>query len=113
MCMHAHTSGICLKTELDLALFVRMSAGLRSVFINADPAQSVEVGINMRPSTVNDVFHSLLSDKRTQVKHNLQEITLQVSHENISLYIHDINSVHIDLNTLFFLLLKDEPSDPP
>jgi len=77
-------------SELDLALFVRLSAGVRSVFINADPAQSVELGISMRKGTINDVAHSQIFDKHNnQVKDNLQEIMLQTNHrthhENLSL----------------------------
>jgi len=77
-------------SELDLALFVRLSAGVRSVFICADSAQSVEVGISMRKGTLNDVMNSLITDKRRQqVKENMQEIMLQTNHrthqENLSL----------------------------
>ena len=68
-------------SELDLALFVRLSAGVRSVFFCADPAQSVEVGISMRKGTVNDVMNSLITDKRRQqVKENIQEIMLHTNH---------------------------------
>lgn len=67
-----------------------MTSGVRNVFINADPAQSVELGISMRKGTVNDVVHSQIFDKhRQQVKDNLQEIMLQTNHrthhENLSL----------------------------
>lgn len=47
-------------SELDMALFIRMSSSVRSLFIGADPAQSVELGIRMRVGTVNGVFHSSL-----------------------------------------------------
>ena len=58
-----------------------MSSGVRNVFINADPAQSVELGISMRKGTVNDVLHSQIFDKHNnQVKDNLQEIMLQTNH---------------------------------
>ena len=67
-----------------------MSSGVRNVFINADPAQSVELGISMRKGTINDVVHSQIFDKHNnQVKDNLQEIMLQTNHrthhENLSL----------------------------
>lgn len=62
-----------------------MSAGLRSVFINADPAQSVELGISMRKGTFNDVLHSHIFDKHSQVKDNLQEIMLQTNHREFGL----------------------------
>ncbi len=46
-------------SDCDLALLVRMSS-LRSLFVGADPAQSVEIGIKMRVGTINNVFHSCL-----------------------------------------------------
>ena len=65
-------------TELDLVLFAKMSASIRSLFLSADPAQSVELGVSMREGTVNDVVHSLLDGKQ-QVKNVLQYISLMVS----------------------------------
>ena len=38
-------------TELDLVLFAKMSASIRSLFLSADPAQSVELGVKMREGT--------------------------------------------------------------
>ena len=55
-----------------------MSASIRSLFLSADPAQSVELGVSMREGTVNDVVHSLLDGKQ-QVKNVLQYISLMVS----------------------------------
>jgi len=54
-------------SELDLSLFIRMSSSVRSLFLGADPAQSVELGIRMRSSTMNGVFHTVLP-KRLQVR---------------------------------------------
>ena len=55
------------------------------MFLNADPAQSVELGISMRKGTVNDVLHSHIFDKHNQVKDNLQEIMLQTNHRECGL----------------------------
>ena len=66
--------------EVDLALFARMSSSIRSLFLSADPAQSVELGIKMREGTVNDVMHRLISDDRTHVKDVLQKIELRTNH---------------------------------
>jgi len=67
-------------TELDIALFIRMS-NIRSVFLNSDPAQSVELGVKARPGTVNDVFYSEISDNdKTNVNDVLQEISLMTNH---------------------------------
>ena len=67
-------------TEVELVLFSKMSASIRSLFLCADSAQSVEVGVKMRGGTVNDVFHSLMKDGKQQVKDVLQYITLQTNH---------------------------------
>lgn len=68
-------------TELDLALLLRMSGGLRSLFLGSDPAQSVEQGIRMRAGTVNDVFFSALAGRNgIQVKHVLQDIEMKTNH---------------------------------
>ena len=64
-------------TEFELTLFAKMSASLRSLFLCADPAQSVEVGVKMRGATVNDVMHSLSNE---QVQSLLQYIKLQTNH---------------------------------
>jgi len=70
-------------SDCDLALLLRMSSGIRSLFIGADPAQSVEIGLKMRISTVNNVFHSCLPDHQhntLQVKNVLQEIQMKDNH---------------------------------
>ncbi|KAL7541991.1 hypothetical protein ACHAXR_011413 [Thalassiosira sp. AJA248-18] len=67
-------------TEIDLVLFAKMSSSIRSLFLSADPAQSVELGVKMREGTVNDVFHSLVKDGRQQVKDVLQYIDLRTNH---------------------------------
>ena len=67
-------------TEVTLVLFARMSASIRSLFLSADPAQSVELGVNMHAGTVNHVFHSLIEGKKLQVKDVLQYIDLQTNH---------------------------------
>lgn len=70
-------------TELDLALFLRMSGGVDSLFLGADPAQSVELGVRMRGATIHDVFHASLPVDRkgnAQVKHVLQEIKMRRNH---------------------------------
>jgi len=67
-------------TEVDIAIFIRMGS-LRSVFMNTDPAQSVELGVKMRAGTVNDVFYSQINKKGTGgVKHVLQAISLTTNH---------------------------------
>ena len=72
-------------SELDLALLLRMSAGLRSVFIGADSAQSVELGIKMRAGTVNDVFHwNIKSSSQLHVKDVLQVLGLNTNHRTHS-----------------------------
>ena len=50
------------------------------MFLSADPAQSVEMGVKMRESTVNDVIHSLLNEKGATVKNVLQTINLETNH---------------------------------
>jgi len=55
-------------------------SNIRSVFLNTDPAQSVEVGIKMRPGTVNDTFYSQISEKSGRVKDILQAISLKTNH---------------------------------
>ena len=76
-------------TELDLCLFIRMSSSLKTMFISADPAQSVELGISMRASTVNDIFHSMLKNKKVAVKEVLDQRTLvtnyRTHYENLSI----------------------------
>ena len=67
-------------TEINLILFAKMSASIRSLFLSADPAQSVELGVNMHAGTVNVVFHSLIEGKKLQVKDVLQYIDLQTNH---------------------------------
>lgn len=72
-------------SELDLTLFLRMSAGLRSVFIGADSAQSVELGIKMRSGTMNDVFHwNIKSSSQLHVKDVLQVLGLNTNHRTHS-----------------------------
>ena len=72
-------------SEVDLALLLRMSAGLRSVFIGADSAQSVELGIKMRAGTVNDVFHwNIKSSSQMHVKDVLQVLGLNTNHRTHS-----------------------------
>jgi len=67
-------------TELDLTLFVRMSKSVRSLFLAADPAQSVELGISMRKGTVNDVLnYSLPKTGATQVKNVLQSLQMRAN----------------------------------
>ncbi len=63
-----------------------MSASIRSLFLSADVAQSVELGVNMREGTVNDVFHSLLKDGKRpiKVKDVLQYIGLRTNHRKCS-----------------------------
>ena len=56
------------------------NSNIRSVFLSADPAQSVEMGVKMRESTVNDVIHSLLNEKGATVKNVLQTINLETNH---------------------------------
>ena len=59
---------------------------IRSLFLSADVAQSVELGIRMRAGTVNDVFHSLLKDgKSRQVKDVLQYVDLRTNHREYNL----------------------------
>lgn len=69
-------------SELDLSLLLRMSSGIRSLFICSDPAQSVELGIRMKAGTINDVFHSSLSGRKggAQVKNVLQELCMRTNH---------------------------------
>jgi len=69
-------------TSLDVALFIRMSASVRSVFLGADPAQSVELGIRMRDGALNSTFHACLPEhkKDMQVKTILQSIALKTNH---------------------------------
>lgn len=68
-------------SETDLALLLRMSSGVRSLFLGADPAQSVELGVRMRAGTINDVFHSSLPpNKGIHVKNVLQEIQMRTNH---------------------------------
>ena len=55
-------------------------SNIRSVFLNTDPAQSVEVGVKMRPGTVNDTFYSQISEKGGRVKDILQAISLKTNH---------------------------------
>jgi len=50
-------------TEIDLALFLRMTKSVRNLFLAADPAQSVELGVSMRKGTVNDVINTSLPAK--------------------------------------------------
>ena len=67
------------------------------MFLNADPAQSVELGISMRKGTINDVLHSHIFDKHNQVKDNLQEIMLQTNHREFGLgvYYYCIKNTHM------------------
>ena len=57
------------------------------MFISADPAQSVELGISMRASTINDVFHSILKNKKVSVKETIDQRDLRTNyrthHENL------------------------------
>jgi len=55
-------------SDLDMALFIRMSSSVRNLFLGADPAQSVELGIRMRVGTVNGVFHSCLPKHQKNVQ---------------------------------------------
>ena len=72
-------------SELDIALFLRMSGGIRSLFLAADPAQSVEVGLRMRSGTVNDVYHSSIDEKSgLQVKDTLQTLEMYTNHRTHS-----------------------------
>ena len=61
-------------------LDIYLNRSIRSLFLSADVAQSVEVGVNMRAGTVNDVFHSLVKDGKHQVKEVLQYIDLKTNH---------------------------------
>lgn len=62
-----------------------LHSSIRSIFLSADPAQSVEVGVRMRDGTVNDVMHSLLQGgKHNKVKDVLQYIELQTNHRKFS-----------------------------
>ena len=57
------------------------TSSIRYLFLSADSAQSVELGVKMRGSTVNDVMHSLVKGKKkTKVKDVLQYISLQTNH---------------------------------
>ena len=47
-------------SDFDLSLLLRMSGGVRSLFLAGDPAQSVEIGLKLRVGTVNNVIHSCL-----------------------------------------------------
>jgi superfamily I DNA/RNA helicase len=47
-------------SDFDISLLLRMSGGVRSLFLAGDPAQSVEIGLKMRVGTVNNVIHSCL-----------------------------------------------------
>ena len=47
-------------SDIDLSLLLRMSGGVRSLFLAGDPAQSVEIGLKLRVGTVNNVIHSCL-----------------------------------------------------
>ena len=60
--------------------FASFHSSIRSLFLSADPAQSVELGVKMREGTVNDVIHSLVKDKKKKVKDVLQYISLQTNH---------------------------------
>ena len=66
-------------SDLDIALFIRLSSGPRSVFLGADPAQSVESGIRMREGGINDVFN-ICTPSNVQVKTVLQDIRLIHNH---------------------------------
>ena len=66
-------------TDLDIALFIRLSSSPKSVFLGADPAQSVESGIRMREGGVNDVFN-ISTPSNVQVKTVLQDIRLIHNH---------------------------------
>lgn len=66
---------VTLQTELEIALFVRMSSSIHSFFLCADPCQSVESGICMRAGTVNNVIHS-----QGESSGSLQTIHLQTNH---------------------------------
>lgn len=55
-------------SDLDLALFVRMSSSVSNLFLAADPAQSVELGIRMRAGTVNGVFNSCLPKHKKKIQ---------------------------------------------
>lgn len=55
-------------SDLDMALFIRMSSSVRNMFLGADPAQSVELGIRMRVGTVNGVFHSCLPKNQKNIQ---------------------------------------------
>ena len=56
-------------------------SSLRTLFLNTDPAQSVESGISMRKATVNDVFRSQIGEnKPIRVKDVLQSIHLETNH---------------------------------
>ena len=68
-------------SELDLALFVRMSQNVRSTFLAADVAQSVEVGLSIRGSTVNEVIHASTPAKEgMQVKDVLDKVQMWINH---------------------------------
>lgn len=58
-------------SDLDMALFIRMSSSVRNLFLGADPAQSVELGIRMRVGTVNGVFHSCLPKNQKNIQVSL------------------------------------------
>ena len=61
--------------------YLFFNSSIRSLFLSADPAQSVELGVKMREGTVNDVIHSLVKDGKQQVKDVLQYISLQTNDE--------------------------------
>lgn len=66
---------------LDSLVHFRLALrSIRSLFLSADPAQSVELGVKMRESTVNDVIHSLVKDGKQNVQDVLQYIHLQTNH---------------------------------
>ena len=67
--------------------YVHNNSSIRSLFLSADVAQSVEVGVNMRATTVNDVLYSLVKDGKQQVKDVLQYIDLQTNHRKFAPYL--------------------------
>lgn len=69
-----------------LYLIMLNDRSIRALFLSADVAQSVELGISMRAGTVNDVFHSLLKVGKNQVKDVLQYIDLQTNHRKYNVW---------------------------
>jgi len=71
-------------TESDTALFAGLSGGVTNLYFSADAAQSVELGIKLRKTQVNEVMYRMLTDgtrgKVKRVKDVVDIISLGTNH---------------------------------